>query len=143
MPVGSAIKYSVKSRRWFSPGEWGRPVWPGPALLPGSRFLTAFTCGIASHDEVLLQGLEGKSAGGQAGDRAPEPRSDLLPALPRRPRTFVLDCPLNDRENGTSEEPVNACDNSIPYTDHMVAEMIAGICSVRAAGGNGSRQVPP
>lgn len=81
------------------------------------------------HDEVLLQGLEGEIAGMRGdklvafhliGSHGPT----YYKRYPDAQRAFVPDCPRSDIENCTSEELVNTYDNSIRYTDYVIAEMI-------------------
>lgn len=89
------------------------------------KFCDKNTC----YDEVLLQNLD---------DEIAHMKGDKLVALhligshgptyykryPDEHRFFKPDCPRSDIENCSNEELVNTYDNTIRYTDFVIAEMI-------------------
>ncbi|MCC2655759.1 MAG: hypothetical protein K0Q76_867 [Panacagrimonas sp.] len=82
-------------------------------------------------DEVLLEGLQGLLAPGDRSDRLVvlHMKGSHGPAYYRRYpaafRHFTPDCARDDVQNCTREELVNAYDNTLVYTDHVLAEAIA------------------
>ncbi|WP_429023112.1 MCR-3-related phosphoethanolamine--lipid A transferase [Aeromonas allosaccharophila] len=90
------------------------------------QFCDKNTC----YDEVVLQNLD---------DEVAQMKGDKLVGFhligshgptyykryPDTHRQFLPDCPRSDIENCTDEELVNTYDNTIRYTDFVIAEMIA------------------
>lgn len=79
-------------------------------------------------DEVLLTGVESKIAAGRSALLVLHQKGSHGPAYHRRyPRAFerfAPACNADDFQNCTRQEIVNAYDNSILYTDHVLAELI-------------------
>jgi len=100
---------------------------PTIEILPASY--PAFCQGESCYDEVLLEGLDQQIAA-MKGDKlvAFHLMGSHGPTYYRRypasERTFVPDCPRSDIENCTNEELVNTYDNTIRYTDKVVARLI-------------------
>lgn len=90
-----------------------------PALCDGE------TC----HDEVLLQGLE-EEIGRMQGDKLVifhligSHGPAYYQRYPDAHRIFLPDCRRSDIENCSNEALINTYDNSIHYTDHVIAELI-------------------
>lgn len=81
------------------------------------------------YDEVMLEGLDRQIAQMKGnklvafhlmGSHGPT----YYRRYPASERTFVPDCPRSDIENCTNEELVNTYDNTIRYTDKVVARLI-------------------
>lgn len=101
---------------------------PNMAIKPEDH--PAFCDGKTCHDEVLLQGLE-EEIGRMKGDKLVvfhligSHGPTYYQRYPAAHRVFLPDCPRSDIENCTNEELVNTYDNSIRYTDHVIAQLIA------------------
>lgn len=85
---------------------------------------------ITCHDEVMLQNLDNEIAQMKGdklvgfhliGSHGPT----YYKRYPDEHRYFLPDCPRSDIENCTTEELVNTYDNTIRYTDYVIAQMIA------------------
>lgn len=84
-------------------------------------------------DEVLLEGIDAEVARGssavlvlhQKGSHGPAYHLRYPPAFER----FTPGCTSDDFEDCTQDEIRNAYDNSILYTDHVLAEMIERLAS--------------
>uniref|UniRef100_UPI00051BED2E phosphoethanolamine transferase n=1 Tax=Aeromonas finlandensis TaxID=1543375 RepID=UPI00051BED2E len=97
------------------------------------QFCDKNTC----YDEVVLQNLE---------DEVAQMKGDKLVGFhligshgptyykryPDAHRQFLPDCPRSDIENCTDEELVNTYDNTIRYTDFVIAELIAKLKTYEA-----------
>ncbi|WP_256637848.1 phosphoethanolamine transferase [Aeromonas salmonicida] len=90
------------------------------------KFCDKNTC----YDEVLLQNLDDEIARMKGdkligfhliGSHGPT----YYKRYPDAYRQFLPDCPRSDIENCTDEELTNTYDNTIRYTDFVIAEMIA------------------
>ncbi|MGY3854804.1 MCR-3-related phosphoethanolamine--lipid A transferase [Aeromonas aquatilis] len=90
------------------------------------KFCDKNTC----YDEVVLQGLDNEIAQMKGdklvgfhliGSHGPT----YYKRYPDAHRQFLPDCPRSDIENCTDEELTNTYDNTIRYTDFVIAEMIA------------------
>lgn len=81
------------------------------------------------YDEVMLRGLDEEVAS-MSGDKLVafhligSHGPTYYKRYPDHHRTFLPDCPRSDIENCTNEELVNTYDNTIRYTDHVIAQMI-------------------
>ncbi|QXC28868.1 phosphoethanolamine--lipid A transferase [Aeromonas sp. FDAARGOS 1409] len=88
--------------------------------------------GDACHDEVLLQGLDEQIAGMRGGQGGKLVAFHLMGShgptyyrrYPAADRAFLPDCPRSDIENCSNEELVNTYDNTIRYTDKVLAQLI-------------------
>nr|WP_104009851.1 phosphoethanolamine--lipid A transferase MCR-7.1 [Klebsiella pneumoniae]AUR80098.1 Phosphoethanolamine transferase [Klebsiella pneumoniae]BCG50373.1 lipid A phosphoethanolamine transferase MCR-7 [Expression vector pUC57-Kan-mcr-7] len=89
------------------------------------QFCDKNTC----YDEVVLQNLDDEVAQ-MKGDKLVgfhligSHRPPYHQRYPDKPPPFVPDCPRSDIENCSDEELVNTYDNTIRYTDFVIAEMI-------------------
>lgn len=92
--------------------------------MPQETFHT--TC----YDEVVLQNLDNEVAQMKGdklvgfhliGSHGPT----YYKRYPDTHRQFLPDCPRSDIENCTDEELVNTYDNTIRYTDFVIAGLIA------------------
>ncbi|MFS1164272.1 phosphoethanolamine transferase, partial [Aeromonas salmonicida] len=91
------------------------------------------------YDEVMLEGLDRQIAGmkGKQGNKlvAFHLMGSHGPTYYRRypasERFFVPDCPRSDIENCSNEELVNTYDNTIRYTDKVVAQLIEKLKSLQ------------
>lgn len=92
-----------------------------------------------SHDEVLLEGLEDRlTAMTQGGVVVLHMMGSHGPAYFKRvPQTFAKFQPVcmsRQFSNCTNEQIVNSYDNTILYTDHVLAELIVMLRAVEAKG---------
>ncbi|QPO10267.1 phosphoethanolamine--lipid A transferase [Thalassospira sp. A40-3] len=80
-------------------------------------------------DAVMLRGLEGEVASGEPHDQLiafhlmGSHGPTYYKRYPDEHRAFVPDCPRSDIENCSAEELINTYDNTIRYTDYVVAEL--------------------
>lgn len=81
------------------------------------------------HDEVVLENLKEEVASMQGdklvafhliGSHGPT----YFKRYPEEFRHFMPDCPRSDIENCTDQELENTYDNTIRYTDHVIAQLI-------------------
>jgi len=81
------------------------------------------------HDEVMLENLKAEVASMQGdklvalhliGSHGPT----YYKRYPENFRHFMPDCPRSDIENCTDQELENTYDNTIRYTDHVIAQLI-------------------
>lgn len=100
---------------------------PTIEILPKSY--PALCQGESCYDEVLLEGLDQQIAGMKGnklvafhlmGSHGPT----YFRRYPASERVFMPDCPRSDIENCSDEELVNTYDNTIRYTDKVVAQLI-------------------
>ncbi|MFB2864447.1 phosphoethanolamine transferase [Aeromonas sp. MdU4] len=93
--------------------------------------------GGSCYDEVLLEGLDQQIAGMKGsklvafhlmGSHGPT----YYRRYPASERVFVPDCPRSDIENCSNEELVNTYDNTIRYTDKVVARLIDKLKSLES-----------
>ncbi|WP_417810899.1 phosphoethanolamine transferase [Thalassospira alkalitolerans] len=81
------------------------------------------------HDEVMLAGLDEQIAG-MSGDKLitlhlmGSHGPTYYKRYPDEHRFFTPDCPRSDIENCTQEELVNTYDNTIRYTDFVIAKLV-------------------
>lgn len=80
-------------------------------------------------DAVMLRGLEGEVASGVPHDQLiafhlmGSHGPTYYKRYPDEHRAFVPDCPRSDIENCSAEELINTYDNTIRYTDYVVAQL--------------------
>ncbi|CAM3334421.1 MULTISPECIES: phosphoethanolamine transferase [Thalassospira] len=80
-------------------------------------------------DAVMLRGLEGEVASGEPHDQLiafhlmGSHGPTYYKRYPDEHRAFVPDCPRSDIENCSAEELINTYDNTIRYTDFIVAQL--------------------
>ncbi|MVG13185.1 phosphoethanolamine transferase [Aeromonas jandaei] len=100
-----------------------------PTIDISPKDYPAFCKGGACYDEVLLEGLDQQIARMKGnklvvfhlmGSHGPT----YYRRYPASDRVFVPDCPRSDIENCSDEELVNTYDNTIRYTDKVVAQLI-------------------
>ncbi|TNJ24221.1 phosphoethanolamine transferase [Aeromonas sobria] len=108
---------------------------PTIEILPKSY--PALCQGESCYDEVLLEGLDQQIAGMKGnklvafhlmGSHGPT----YFRRYPASERTFMPDCPRSDIENCSNEELVNTYDNTIRYTDKVVAQLIDKLKSLES-----------
>lgn len=86
------------------------------------------------YDEVMVQDLD-KEVAQMKGDKLVgfhligSHGPTYYKRYPEAYRQFVPDCPRSDIENCTDEELVNTYDNTIRYTDYVIAQLIAKLKS--------------
>lgn len=103
------------------------------ARVPSENFRNRRTAGVCGaegcHDEVLLEGLDELLAGGSEdrfivlhllGSHGPSYYKRYPPEF----RRFVPDCAQDDVQSCSREDIVNAYDNTMLYTDHVLARVI-------------------
>ncbi|MFB2873491.1 phosphoethanolamine transferase [Aeromonas jandaei] len=100
-----------------------------PTIDIAPKDYPAFCKGGSCYDEVLLEGLDQQIARMKGsklvvfhlmGSHGPT----YYRRYPASDRVFVPDCPRSDIENCSDEELVNTYDNTIRYTDKVVAQLI-------------------
>ncbi|MCF7716418.1 phosphoethanolamine--lipid A transferase [Aeromonas jandaei] len=100
-----------------------------PTIDIAPKEYPAFCKGGSCYDEVLLEGLDQQIARMKGnklvvfhlmGSHGPT----YYRRYPASDRVFVPDCPRSDIENCSDEELVNTYDNTIRYTDKVVAQLI-------------------
>ncbi|WP_421201046.1 phosphoethanolamine transferase [Aeromonas enteropelogenes] len=108
-----------------------------PTIEIAPRDYPALCKGGSCYDEVLLEGLDQQIAAMKGnklvafhlmGSHGPT----YFRRYPASERTFVPDCPRSDIENCTNEELVNTYDNTIRYTDKVVAQLIDKLKSLES-----------
>lgn len=98
--------------------------------ISARKSTSAFCVDGECHDEVLLEGLPALLDASDGRDRLVvlHQKGSHGPSYYRRYpaafRRFTPDCARDDVQNCTREELVNAYDNTILYTDHVLAEAI-------------------
>jgi lipid A ethanolaminephosphotransferase len=86
--------------------------------------------GDSCHDEVLLQGLDQQIAGMAKGNKLVafhlmgSHGPTYYQRYPAADRVFLPDCQRSDIENCNQQELVNTYDNTILYTDKVLAQLI-------------------
>lgn len=90
-----------------------------------------FCQGDSCYDAVLLQGLDKQIADMKEGNKVVafhlmgSHGPTYYRRYPAEDRFFLPDCPRSDIENCSNEELVNTYDNTIRYTDKVLAQLIA------------------
>lgn len=101
-----------------------------PTIEIEPKQFPAYCEGDSCYDEVLLQGLDRQITDMKNGNKvvAFHLMGSHGPTYYRRypaaDRFFTPDCPRSDIENCSNEELVNTYDNSIRYTDKVLAQLI-------------------
>lgn len=101
-----------------------------PTIEIQPKQFPAYCEGDSCYDEVLLQGLDQQIADMKSGNKvvAFHLMGSHGPTYYRRypaaDRFFTPDCPRSDIENCSNEELVNTYDNTIRYTDKVLAQLI-------------------
>ncbi len=111
-----------------------------PTIEIEPKAFPAYCSGNACHDEVLLQGLDQQIADMQGKQGSKLVAFHLMGShgptyyrrYPAADRVFLPDCPRSDIENCSNEELVNTYDNTIRYTDKVLAQLIDKLKSLES-----------
>ncbi|MGY3858348.1 phosphoethanolamine transferase [Aeromonas intestinalis] len=98
-----------------------------------------FCKGGSCYDAVLLQGLDKQIADMKEGNKVVafhlmgSHGPTYYRRYPAEDRFFLPDCPRSDIENCSNEELVNTYDNTIRYTDKVLAQLIAKLKTLESS----------